>query len=209
MNRRSGWIALVIGALTVTIPTFLLFRAVTFLFLVPFVLGIVCVLLGIASLRTEMTISKYVGCIAAILMLIAVLVPFGTIAYYNRTGYPIVIVVPSGFRGPIWIVEDSQAEEIIPKVDGEYRVKVPQSGVLRVKSTDMFAVWHSETSRYSDGKILPHDGPIEVPDNVLCLRDGGYVAATRSGQELRFMAYYVGTRLEAKQFLETPSDPPE
>lgn len=210
MNRNSGWTAVVIGTLTATIPTYILFRMVNLFVIVPLVLGALCILLGLISLRTERTFSKYVGWIAAALMLIAVLLPFGMIAYLNRLGCPIDTVVPSGFRGPIWIVKDAQAGEVIPKIEGEYRIKIPKSGVLRVKSTDMFSVWHSETWRYSDGKTLPKRGPTEVPDNVVALREsGGFMTATRNGKELTFMAYYIGTRSEAKQFIETPSDPPE
>jgi hypothetical protein len=132
----------------------LLFQAVTFLFVVPLVLGLLSVLLGVTALRNEGKYARHVGWIAVALMLLAVILPFGMIAYHNRSGPPVEIVVTSGFKGPIWIVEDPQAGGVIPKVEGKYRVNIPKSGVLRVKTTDMFTKWHSETWRYADGKLI-------------------------------------------------------
>src|SRR5437660_1703542 len=127
MNRGSAWVAVVIGTLTATLATFMLFQAATCLFVLPLELGLVCVLLGVTALRTEARYARHVGWIAVILMLIAVL-PFGMIAYHNSSGYPIVLVVPEGYPGPVRLIIDKQRGVDVPLVDGEYKYRIPETG---------------------------------------------------------------------------------
>ncbi len=47
MYKGSAWAAVVIGSLTATLPTIVLFQAVTYLFVVPLLLGLMCIILGV------------------------------------------------------------------------------------------------------------------------------------------------------------------
>ncbi len=132
---------------------------------------------------------------------------FLLVAGCSRSGHPVEIIVPTGFTGPIWIVEDAQKGKPIPLVGGRYRVEVPEGGVLTVSSTDLFQQWHSESARFADGTTIPVKS--DPPDDAVVLRGGGYTQLSRDGREFRFLAYYVGTKEAAKPFLEEPSPPPE
>src|SRR5438105_1363061 len=98
MSRKtSGVVAVIVGVFTASVPTFLLYQAVTFLFVIPLILGVLCILLGLVALRTDSSISRHAGWLALVILCIAVGVPFGLIAYHSRSGHPIVLVMPTDY----------------------------------------------------------------------------------------------------------------
>lgn len=141
-------------------------------------------------------------CAAALLLLFA--------AGCDRNGEPVEIVVPAGFSGPIWIVEDAQDGKPVPKEAGRYRVEVPRSGVLRVASLQPFAQWHTESARYSDGTALSCDNGEGLPADAVALRSGGGVAASSGGgRNWKYIVCYVGTVAQARKFFDEHVHPPE
>jgi hypothetical protein len=125
----------------------------------------------------------------------------------DRSGPSIEIIVPERFTGPIWIVEDPQRGKAIPRVNGRFEVKVPSSGILTVSSIQPFQRWHSGTARYADGTALQRDGLDSPMDDAVALRAGGYAISSRHGREVRYLSYYVGSKMAAKGFLERSSPP--
>lgn len=203
MNRNSGWAAVVIGTLTATIPTFLLFRAVTFLFIVPLVLGALCILLGITALLTGMPFSKYVGWIAAILMLIAVLFPFGIVAYHDREGYPIVYVIPEGYRGPVRLIIDRKQGVDVPLKDGRYTYHIPENGTLLIKDDSPFRHRHSLTASYTNGKLIPIDYEDSLPPDTVSLHPlGSGVGSRGGGPEEEYIEDFIGTKAELRKYVD-------
>src|SRR6266480_1053785 len=75
----------------------------------------------------------------------------------SSNGPPIEMTIPKGFTGPIWIILDESAPEL-PLVDGRYRVVIPASGVLRVRSFKPFERWHAFTANYDDRTPVPGEG---------------------------------------------------
>jgi hypothetical protein len=65
------------------------------------------------------------------------------------------IVLPDGYTGPVYLIEDETNGEDIPMMGGKYVVLVPTSGRMRVKSFAPFQRWHEETVRYARGTPIP------------------------------------------------------
>jgi hypothetical protein len=202
MNRRSGFAAVIIGILTATIPTFVLFQAVTFLFVVPLVLGMLCVLLGMTALRTGGKFAKHVGWIVVILMLIAVILPFGMIAYHNRSGYPIELVISEGYRGPVRLIIDRQQGVDVPLVDGKYTYRIPETGTLLIKDDSPFRQWHSMTATYTSGKLIPIDYEGDLPPDTVSLHSLGSGVSTQGGKQEKYIEDFVGTRAELRKYVD-------
>jgi anti-anti-sigma factor len=133
------------------------------------------------------------------------------------------IVVPTGFSGPVWIVEDTKAGSPLALVDGRYRAKIPESGILRVSSATPFEQHETQTARYEDGSDLPLYNGSEVAADVVALRrGGGKILKIRGGQfrggrivrsekdpPRSYYPYYVGTGEEARNFLRRPGPVPK
>lgn len=202
MNKGSAWAAVVIGTLTATVPTFVLFQAVTFLFVVPLVLGLVCILLGVIALRTGGRFARHVGWIATILMLVAVVLPFGLIAYHNRSGYPIVLVVPDGYRGPVRLIIDRRQGVEVPLVDGKYTYRIPETGTLVIKDDSPFRQWHSMTAVYSSGKPIPIDHEDNLPADAVSLHSLGSGVRTQGGKQEEYIEDFVGTKAELRKYVD-------
>jgi hypothetical protein len=201
MNRSSGWAAVIIGTLTATIPTVMLFQAVTYLFVVPLVLGLLCIVLGVTALRTEGTYGKHVGWIAVILMLVGVIVPFGMIAYYDRSGYPIVLVVPTEYRGPIRLIIDRKNGLEVPLVNKKYTYRVPETGTLLIKDDSPFRQWHSMTVIYANGKLIPNNYEGKLPPDTVSHHSLGSGVKTQDGKRQEYMEDFIGTKAEFKKYV--------
>jgi hypothetical protein len=202
MNKRSGWAAIIVGTLLATLPTFVLFQMVTLLFVVPLVLGLLCVLLGVTALRKEGKFVRHVGWIAVTLMLVAVILPFGMIAYHNRLGYPIVLVVPEGYRGPVRLIIDRQQGVDVRLIDEKYTYHIPETGMLLIKDDSPFRQWHSMTAMYTDGKLIPIDHPGNLPSDAVSLHSLGSGARIQGGKREEYIEDFVGTKAELRKYVD-------
>jgi hypothetical protein len=202
MNKGSGWTALVIGTLTATVPTFVLFQAMTYLFVVPLVLGLVSIILGVTALRNGGWYAGHVGGIAAVLMLVAVVLPFGMIAYYNRSGYPIVLVVPERYRGPVRLIIDRHQGVEVPLVHGKYTYRIPETGTLVIKDDSPFRQWHSMKPMYSSGKPIPIDFEDNLRPDAVSFHSLGSGVSTQGGKEEEYIEDFVGTKAELRKYVD-------
>ncbi len=111
------------------------------------------------------------------------------------------IVVPKGFTGSVWIMQDPGGQDI-PLVNSRYQVVIPGDGVLRVRSLGPFEQWHESSARFDDGSPLPeaYNVPAGGPD-VVALRGGDSAVTQRDGKDVRWMSYFVGT---LKQYSKRP-----
>jgi hypothetical protein len=126
----------------------------------------------------------------------------------DQSGAPVEFIVPNGFSGPVWVVEDAQRGRPIPKVGSRYRIEVPENGVVRVSSTQPLRQWHSESARYTDGTPLPVEHGADVPELAVALR-GGYGVGLSGSPTASFLAFFVGTKAQGQKFFESPTPPPE
>jgi len=189
--------------LTATIPTFILFQGVTFLFVAPLALGIVCIHLGVVALRAEGKRLRHVDWLAVILMLIAVGLPFGIISYHNQPGHPILMVIPEGHRGPVKLIVDKRHGVDVPLANGTYTYRIPQDGTLRIQDDSPFRKWHTITAVYTNSKPLPRDdGGTRSPGAVL-LHSLGSGTSTQEGSQKEHINDFIGTKPEFQSYLTT------
>ena len=85
------------------------------------------------------------------LCLAAAIGPFVLGAYANRSGKPIKIVIPAGFRGEFSILKDRAKGQNLRLQDGVWVFEIPATGELIVNDDYPFYMWHQATYVYSDG----------------------------------------------------------
>jgi hypothetical protein len=201
MSRNFGIEAVIIGVLTATIPTLLLIQKVTFLFVIPLVLGIVCILLGVYAHRTEGRFGHYVGWIVTMITIVAVPLPFGMIAYYDQPGYPVALVLPDGYRGPVRLIVDRERGIDVPLEDGRYTYRIPDSGTLLIKDDGPFHRWHTMTASYANGNRIPgYEG--NPPNDAISLHSLGSGVMTRGGKDEHCIEDFVGTEAEFRRYVD-------
>ncbi len=92
--------------------------------------------------------------LAALMM--GVFIWMGSTIQCSGTGPPVLYILPDNFRGQIKLVVDAEAPEV-PLLDGNYVVRVPREGLVKVKSTDFLFQWHEVRARFKSGKALSID----------------------------------------------------
>ena len=142
------------------------------------------------------------------LLLIAGLV---ALAGCGRSGTPdpepptVVVAVPKGFTGPVWVVPDPSGNDI-PSQDRVYRITVPKNGLVKVKSTKLLEEKHKPAAAYDDGSPLPFEDQAE--DTAVALRGGAVRAlVVRADMEITYVVYYVGTYEQAEKFFTGDTKP--
>lgn len=197
MNREAGSTAIFVGIVVAAIPTIVLFRAVTFLFIVPLLAGMICVAFGIAVRRPESGLGADVAWAGVLVAILGAIVPFGIIAYYDRSGPPIVMVMPEGYRALVKLIVDSQQGIDVPLEGGKYTYYIPESGTLLIKDGSPFRWWHSEGAKFSDGTSLPmsHEGARDT----VSFHGSGTVSQTVGGKTQVSFENFVGTMAEWEQ----------
>jgi hypothetical protein len=200
--KTRGVAAVIIGLWTATGPTYLLWQAVSLLFLLPLTLGVVSIVIGVLAIRSDASYWRHVGWIAGVLFGMGILVPCGLIIDAERSGYPIVLVIPDGYRGPIRLTIDKKKGVDIPLHDGRYTYPICQGGTLIIKDARPFYRWHSEMATYAGGKSIPRFEDGHAPPEVVWLHDLGSGVRSWGGNREEYMLYFLGTDVEAKQFNE-------
>lgn len=125
-----------IGLLTAVLPTTLLFVGVNMLFFVPLVVGLGSVVVG--CLRISAAKKRTVTGVGVFLCLAAATCPFALAAYANRSGKPIRIVLPEGYRGRFAIVKDRVKGRSLVFESGAWVFEIPPSGELVVNDDHPF-----------------------------------------------------------------------
>jgi hypothetical protein len=194
-NRSAARLAIGIGVITLTFPTFILFQAVTCLFVVPLLLGVISVVVGVIALRRTSTMGEAAVATSALLFVLSIVVPCGLIAYANRSRPPVLIVVPDGYRGPVRLIIDPKNGVDMPLENGVYTYCIPNNGRLVIRDADPFRHWHTERARYANGKSLP--SPLS-PETV-GLRSLSSGSTTQGGVTESYIRFFVGTAEDVRK----------
>lgn len=203
MNRRATMTALVVGTITVTIPTLILYRAVTFLCFVPLVLGSLTIILGVTTFRPASRLNRFVGSIAFLDLAIAVILPFGLIAYHDGQGHPISLILPKEHRGTVKLILDRRRGVDVPLEDGTYIYRIPASGVMTIRDDSPFRRWQSMRVSYGNGRrIAIADEELTTADEVAIHSLGGFGVRTENGRTEESMQWFVGSRAEKLKFVD-------
>jgi hypothetical protein len=130
------------GAFTAIVPTLLLFLGVNSLFIATLLIGSLSMFIGwfIPSDPTRNNSLRF-GMLA--LCAVVTVSPFALSAYFERTGYPITIVVPEDFVGDFSIVRHREIGIEPQFEDGHWVFRIPESGSLTISDDHPFYVWHS------------------------------------------------------------------
>jgi hypothetical protein len=184
MHAARNPLLVVIGLTTAVLPTIWLFASLNLLFPIPLVVGLACTLAGMvknwpATNRTWTVIGLTI-CLASGIG------PFLLRAIADRSGRPVEIVLPVGYQGAFSIVKDSKGGREPELNHGVWMFRIPESGVLKVKKTSPFHIWHRETHVYADGKSA-NVRPLGVTGGDIQTRPNSFAGSTSyHGTEHRF-----------------------
>jgi hypothetical protein len=120
----------------------------------------------------------------------------------ERSGPPVELILPNGFTGTVWLVQDPAGQEI-PLVDGGYRITVPAAGVLRFRSLPPVEQWDTFSARYGDGTPIPWDYASFAgaqPDAV-AVRAGMGGVMKLGGRDVYCYFFFVGTAKQQAEML--------
>ncbi len=149
--------------------------------------------------KTRMTPLK---AIALVGLVFGSCVVCAVIFYRSLQTHTVVMVIPNGYRGPIKLVLDEQNGVNIERSNtGEYRLLIPDSGILRLRNFKLLQSWHYNVAEYRDGTVAHavdnRDGR-PVGASTVALRGGGYLAEGdgHGGLQNEHILYFVGTEAE-------------
>jgi hypothetical protein len=120
---------------------------------------------------------------------------------------PVEFIVPTGYKGPVWVIEDRGAGSPLAIQDGRYQLKIPPSGVLRLASVQPCEVHSSRTARYEDGTPLGVGAGSGSGASGITFYSGGKMVRVGGGPTRTLFFYFVGAEKEAQAFFAKP-DPP-
>lgn len=150
------------GAFTAIVPSLLLFMSVNLLFFVPLLTGALSMLVG-WFISDDPSRNKPLRLAILTLCVVATTAPIALSAYFNRTGYPIRVIVHEDFAGNFSIVRHRETGVEPQFEDGHWVFQIPESGSLIVSDDHPFYVWHL---------------PIEFTDTVGRPRTGKSLSTT-------------------------------
>ena len=73
----------------------------------------------------------------------------------KQSGHPVHFILPNGYKGTFKLVIDKKNGVEYKIQNGRYVIRIPKSGILKVKNFDPFYMWHKETASYEDGIPIP------------------------------------------------------
>ena len=106
-------------------------------------------------------------------------------------------MLPDGYQGPFEIIQTRRAGTL-PLENGAVVCRIPTNGVLRADTLDDFRRWHTETARFSSGRVIPirvTSDPEITPDEV-CLYNLGNPDAR--------LEFFVGTHADMYIYVLQP-----
>jgi hypothetical protein len=118
-------------------------------------------------------------------------------AYGIQAGPPIKFVLQNGFHGLIEIRLDSNLGKDLPLTNGEYRVEIPQTGILTVASFKPFQKTHETEASYSNGDKIPLQEFPHAPDVSVFIMSG---ELTNDKYPRGVLLFFVGSDAEFKEF---------
>jgi len=188
-SRKKSIPVLLTGSVIAVGPTILLWKMVSYLFVVPLICGGFIIGLGYhgrASSQPRMRMASILT--VTLLALLGGIGPLVLIWYLESPGPPIRLIFPSGFVGRWKFILDKENGQAWTKQNGRYVIPVPSTGDVRVRSLAPLTQWHSESAQYTDGTSIPAAGALAGP--AIALHGGGYVG---KANEI-FIWGYLGTQ---------------
>ena len=61
------------------------------------------------------------------------------------------IILPTGYAGEFFVVEDSVHGKVVPYNNGQYVLHLPDEGILFVNDASFMSLWHKTAILYEDG----------------------------------------------------------
>ncbi len=110
--------------------------------------------------------------------------------------------LPPGFSGLIIVVADPVNGSELEDGGGLAQLKVPDDGIVRVKSLEVFGSWHSEQFLTADGVQLESNNPTRQKGvvEVHSLGRSGTIEGDATSQDV--VVYFVGTFEEVSRYQE-------
>ena len=114
---------------------------------------------------------------------------------------PVHFVLPDDFRGEIRIEQGVTDASDPPLENGHYTIRISSSGLVRVKTMELFSHWHKERAFSASGRELPVlSGHGEQPE-VTALRDLGMFDDAANNLPPFTFVYIFGTWHDAENLL--------
>lgn len=114
------------------------------------------------------------------------------------SGPPADFILPDGWRGKFKLVLDRAGGIPIDLDNGHYTYRIPEIGVLRVKSLAPFKQWHGITMAYEGGSSIPGRlDPGRTPQTITFYG----LRVTSSAEDW----YFIGTDDERKAVYDEKS----
>jgi hypothetical protein len=107
-------------------------------------------------------------------------------------------ILPSGFRGTVWVMVDPRGGGDIRPVAGRVTLSIPTDGVLTVKSDAFLTDWHKSGAE-ANGRRVPSTGDDGFGPDAVGLR-----GVTRTSEGVN--VFVVGTRAEEDAIRRALSD---
>jgi hypothetical protein len=121
-------------------------------------------------------------------------------------GPDIYFILPDGFHGEIRIEQGVADASDPPLEDGHYAIRIPSTGLVRIKSTELFAPWHKERAFSSTGGEFPVlSGHAEQPD-VVALRCLGMFDDASNNLPAYTHVYVLGAWRDVEDLLDRYHD---
>ena len=123
----------------------------------------------------------------------------------NKSGPPVEIVLPDGYTGPVYLIEDKANGTEIRLANGRYLVEMPGNCRLRVKTLEPFQHWHPEALRYANGTIVPDEKLVPNADPTRVMLRMSNCGVTDGGPV--HIEMFVGTDKQVGEFIRGPRPP--
>jgi hypothetical protein len=120
----------------------------------------------------------------------------GFLIYQRATAvHDVHFILPTGFRGRVWLCEDPKGERLRP-AHGRITIRVPPSGVVRLHDTSFLEQWHITSAEDDAGRKIADDldqTPNKLGVFVFELESG---VSQYSGQSFRWDSCFFGSPAE-------------
>lgn len=111
-------------------------------------------------------------------------------------------VLPDDYVGIIKIVLDENNGLDVKQQNGTYTLEVPEDGVLRLKSFELFDPYHETIVTEKNGREIPG---LHAPDDVIAYREG--ILRKISGGKTMVITI-IGTKKQTEQIREDMANQP-
>ena len=111
---------------------------------------------------------------------------------------PVHYVVPDGYRGPFWVVQDPAASDLPIVGKGWIQINVPSNGVMLASSLSSLDAWHESTAvigSTNTGADLEVGKTIVSPGMV-----GVWLGPRGRAGDREYRSFFVGTEAEFVAF---------